>query len=46
MAAESFEEIVLTAERILPGARLRRGLFWRYTLSWTVPQGRSAETDQ
>jgi 2-polyprenyl-3-methyl-5-hydroxy-6-metoxy-1,4-benzoquinol methylase len=46
MAAESFEEIALAAERILPGARLRRGLFWRYTLSWNVPQGRSAETDQ
>jgi hypothetical protein len=45
MAAESIEEIALTAERILPGARLRRGLFWRYTLSWTVSQGRSAETD-
>jgi 2-polyprenyl-3-methyl-5-hydroxy-6-metoxy-1,4-benzoquinol methylase len=36
MAQESFEEIALTAERILPGARLRRGLFWRYTLSWTA----------
>jgi 2-polyprenyl-3-methyl-5-hydroxy-6-metoxy-1,4-benzoquinol methylase len=37
MATESFEEIALTAERILPGARLSRGLFWRYTLSWAVP---------
>jgi hypothetical protein len=46
MAAESFEEIALTAERILPGARLRRGLFWRYTMSWTAPQERTAETDQ
>jgi len=46
MAAESFEEIALTAERILPGARLRRGLLWRYTLSWNAPQERSAETDQ
>jgi SAM-dependent methyltransferase len=45
MAAESFEEIALTAERILPDARLRRGLFWRYTLSWHAPQGRSDETD-
>jgi 2-polyprenyl-3-methyl-5-hydroxy-6-metoxy-1,4-benzoquinol methylase len=42
-AAESFEEIALTAERILPGARLRRGLFWRYTLSWNAPEGPSAE---
>lgn len=36
MAMESFEEIARTAESILPGARLRRGLFWRYTLSWTA----------
>jgi 2-polyprenyl-3-methyl-5-hydroxy-6-metoxy-1,4-benzoquinol methylase len=43
LAAESFEEIAVTAERILPGARLRRGLFWRYTLSWKAPQGRSAD---
>ncbi len=45
MAAESFEEIALAAQRILPGARLRRGLFWRYTLSWHAPRRRSAETD-
>ncbi|MEU4389635.1 class I SAM-dependent methyltransferase [Kribbella sp. NPDC023855] len=38
MAAESFEEIAGTARHILPGARLRRGLFWRYTLSWTAPR--------
>ncbi|WP_433022823.1 class I SAM-dependent methyltransferase [Kribbella sp. CA-294648] len=37
-AAESFEEIAGTARRLLPGARLRRGLFWRYTLSWTAPR--------
>jgi 2-polyprenyl-3-methyl-5-hydroxy-6-metoxy-1,4-benzoquinol methylase len=37
-AAESYEEITLTAERILPGARLRRGLFWRYTLSWEAAE--------
>lgn len=37
MAVESFEEIARTTERILPGARLRRGLFWRYTLSWSAP---------
>jgi 2-polyprenyl-3-methyl-5-hydroxy-6-metoxy-1,4-benzoquinol methylase len=43
MAAESFEEIGLTTERILPGTRLRRGLFWRYTMSWTAPE-HSAET--
>lgn len=37
MAAESFEEIVVAAERILPGARLSRSLFWRYRLSWQAP---------
>jgi 2-polyprenyl-3-methyl-5-hydroxy-6-metoxy-1,4-benzoquinol methylase len=36
-AAESFEEIAATAERILPRARIRRSLFWRYTLSWQAP---------
>ncbi|GAA1528299.1 class I SAM-dependent methyltransferase [Kribbella lupini] len=39
MAAETFDEIAGTAERILPGARLRRGLFWRYTLTWTATCG-------
>ena len=38
MATESFEDIAQTAERILPGARLGRGLFWRYTLSWNAPR--------
>jgi 2-polyprenyl-3-methyl-5-hydroxy-6-metoxy-1,4-benzoquinol methylase len=36
-AAESFDEIARTTDRILPAARLHRGLFWRYTLSWTAP---------
>jgi 2-polyprenyl-3-methyl-5-hydroxy-6-metoxy-1,4-benzoquinol methylase len=35
-AAESFEEIARTAQRILPGARLNRGPFWRYTLAWNA----------
>ncbi|MEU1401407.1 class I SAM-dependent methyltransferase [Streptomyces sp. NPDC005728] len=30
----SFAEISREARRILPGARLRRRLFWRYTLVW------------
>jgi SAM-dependent methyltransferase len=30
----SFAEIAREARRILPGARLRRRLFWRYTLVW------------
>jgi hypothetical protein len=26
-----------TAERVLPGFHLRRGLFWRYLLRYTAP---------
>ncbi|MFJ3597670.1 MULTISPECIES: class I SAM-dependent methyltransferase [unclassified Streptomyces] len=36
-AAMSFAEIVRDARRVLPGARLRRRLFWRYTLVWHRP---------
>jgi len=36
---ESFSEIVLAARRLLPGARLRRALYYRYVLDWTKPQG-------
>lgn len=34
---ETFAEISRTARRVLPGARLRRRLFFRYTLEWTRP---------
>lgn len=30
----TFAEIRREAVRVLPGARLRRRLFWRYTLVW------------
>ncbi|MFI5941018.1 class I SAM-dependent methyltransferase [Streptomyces uncialis] len=30
----SFPDIAREAHRVLPGARLRRRLFWRYTLVW------------
>lgn len=30
----TFAEIRREADRLLPGARLRRRLFWRYTLVW------------
>ncbi|MEV1085752.1 class I SAM-dependent methyltransferase [Streptomyces sp. NPDC050211] len=30
----SFPDIVREAQAVLPGARLRRRLFWRYTLVW------------
>jgi trans-aconitate methyltransferase len=33
-ATMTFAEIVRDARRVLPGARLRRRLFWRYTLVW------------
>ncbi|GHC90254.1 class I SAM-dependent methyltransferase [Streptomyces flavofungini] len=33
-AVMSFSEIVGEARQVLPGARLRRRLFWRYTLVW------------
>ncbi|MDT9682284.1 class I SAM-dependent methyltransferase [Streptomyces sp. TRM76323] len=32
-----YDDIVREARRILPGARLRRRLFWRYTLVWRHP---------
>ncbi|QDP98925.1 class I SAM-dependent methyltransferase [Microlunatus elymi] len=31
---ETLEEIKQVADRVLPGARIRRGLFFRYTLVW------------
>ncbi|MFF4371160.1 class I SAM-dependent methyltransferase [Streptomyces sp. NPDC001594] len=36
-AETTFAEIVREARRTLPGARLRRRLFWRYTLTWHRP---------
>jgi SAM-dependent methyltransferase len=33
----TFDEIRAVATRALPGARLRRRLFFRYTLEWTKP---------
>ena len=33
-ASMTYPEIVRAARRILPGARLRRRVFWRYTLVW------------
>ncbi len=34
---ETLAEIRGTAARILPGARVRRGLYWRYVLVWRTP---------
>jgi len=36
-AAETFAELSRVARAVLPGARLRRRLFFRYTLEWTRP---------
>ena len=33
-AETDFGAIVREARRVLPGARLRRRMFWRYTLVW------------
>lgn len=37
-ATLTFHDIVDEARRTLPGARLRRRLFWRYTLVWHNPE--------
>ncbi|MGW1593803.1 class I SAM-dependent methyltransferase [Streptomyces sp. NPDC002343] len=34
---ETYADISRTARRVLPGARPRRRLFWRYTLVWRAP---------
>lgn len=36
-AGLTFTEIVCEARAVLPGVRLRRRLFWRYTLVWRRP---------
>ncbi|WP_189549507.1 class I SAM-dependent methyltransferase [Streptomyces lavendofoliae] len=36
-ADTSFADVARAARRVLPGARLRRRLFWRYTLVWRQP---------
>jgi hypothetical protein len=38
-AAETgFGEVVREARRVVPGCRVRRRLFWRYTLVWRQPK--------
>lgn len=34
---ETLPELRALAAALLPGARIRRRLFWRYTLTWTAP---------
>lgn len=31
---ETFEQIASIAREMLPGVKIRRGLFWRYTAVW------------
>ena len=37
-ATQSFEQIRTIANDILPGIRMRRRLFWRYTATWVAPR--------
>ncbi|MFS8100112.1 class I SAM-dependent methyltransferase [Lentzea alba] len=38
MTAPTLREIRAAAEKITPGARVRRHLFWRYSLVWRAPE--------
>ena len=38
-AREDLREICRIAREVLPGARIRRGLYYRYLLRWTGPAG-------
>lgn len=38
---ESLREIRSAARRLLPGARIRRGLYYRYLLRWSAPARRT-----
>lgn len=35
--AESLDDVAAVARAVLPGARLRRRLYWRYSLVWRRP---------
>lgn len=35
----TYSDIVREARQVLPGVRLRRRLFWRYTLVWCDGSG-------
>jgi hypothetical protein len=41
-ATQSFDEIACAARSVLPGARCRRRLFFRYTLEWSRPSAAPA----
>lgn len=35
--SQTFEQIAAAAHQVLPGVKIRRGLFWRYTAVWIAP---------
>jgi SAM-dependent methyltransferase len=37
---ETFEQIEAVAREVLPGVKMRRRLFWRYTAVWVAPVAR------
>lgn len=36
--SQTFDQIADAARQLLPGVKLRRGLFWRYTAVWIAPR--------
>jgi hypothetical protein len=36
---ETYRQTLQAAETMLPGARFRRHLLWRYSITWTKPLG-------
>lgn len=36
---DTYQEIAQAARQVLPGVRMHRGLFWRYTAVWVAPHG-------
>jgi hypothetical protein len=40
-ATATLRQTRAAARSLLPGARIRRRLFWRYTLVWTAPAAES-----
>ena len=37
-ATEAFDDIRAIADQVMPGIRMRRRLFWRYTAYWMAPE--------
>jgi hypothetical protein len=35
---QNLSEIRAVAAEVLPGVRIRRGLYWRYLMRWTKPE--------